>query len=137
MFNFFTRKPPPARESLLSAVPVRNDLVQEGPVENGKMKLTAPLTKTFMKKFFGSKAMQKAFEIDELGAEVWRSCNGRNTVEAIITAFARQHQVNIREAEVAVSAFLKTLIKRNLVALVGTREAASGRRVRKNRRKKK
>lgn len=137
MFNFLRRKAPPPRESLLSAIPVRNKLVHATTLENGKMKLTAPLAKTFVKKFFGSKVQEKAFELDELGAEVWHSCNGHSDVETIIKSFARHHQVNIREAEVAVSSFLKTLIQRNLVALVGTRDAASGRRPRKNRRKKK
>jgi len=43
--------------------------------------------------------------------------DGTRSVEGLIEHFAAEKRVNIREAEVAVLAFLKTLVQRNLVAL--------------------
>jgi len=50
-------------------------------------------------------------------AFVWRHADGTRTVEALITTFAEHHQLSLREAEVPVLAFLKTLTQRNLIAL--------------------
>ena len=71
---------------------------------------------------------EKAFDLDELGAQVWHLCDGRHTVAEIIRTFAQTRRVNQREAQVAVLAFLRMLVRRNLVAVAGARTARKKRR---------
>lgn len=119
MFGFFKKSAPPQRESILAAIPLRNPVVRQT-TSHGKTMLVAPIQATRLKRFFGTRAQEKSFELDALGLDVWTACDGRTTVEQIITHFARQHRINLREAEVSVSTFLRTLISRNLMALAGT-----------------
>jgi hypothetical protein len=112
---------PEKREMLLAAVPLRNELVRETAVAGG-LRLTAPLRESAMRRVFAGKngagiTREKSFELDDLGTWVWRQMNGRQTVEGLIEAFAGHFRVNLREAEVAVVAFLKTLTQRNLIGL--------------------
>ena len=120
MFGFLKKPAPPQRDSILAAIPVRNPVVRQTTSAPGKTMLTAPIEATRIKRIFGTRAQQKSFELDALGLDVWNACDGQRTVEQIITRFAREHRINLREAEVSVSTFLRTLIARNLLALAGT-----------------
>jgi len=115
------------REMLLAAVVLRNELVREVEIAGG-LRLTAPLRESAMRRAFAGKNVasaprEKSFELDDLGTWVWRQLDGRQTVEGLIGAFAGHFRVNLREAEVAVLAFLKTLTQRNLVGLVAPRRS--------------
>jgi hypothetical protein len=105
------------RAGLLSAVVVRNELVQEQAIGDG-VRLSAPVERTGLGRVFGGGAGEKRFDLDSLGAWVWQRVDGLRTVEDLIESFAAGQRVNLREAEVAVTAFLKMLVKRGLVALV-------------------
>jgi hypothetical protein len=115
----------PTREQLLAAVPVRNELAKESPrgrqgakLGDVVLRLTAPMKQSRWRAVLSSGTRAgKSFDLDELGAFVWQSLDGRRTVEAVIARFAKEKRVNPREAEVAVLAFLKTLTQRGLVAL--------------------
>lgn len=108
------RKPLPSREALLRAVPLKNTLLRETPTPNG-LRLTGQVNSSW-RRLLGAKP-EKTFELDSLGAAVWNSLDGRRTVEDLIRHFAADKRVNLREAEVAVLAFLRTLLRRGLVAL--------------------
>ncbi len=58
-------------------------------------------------------------ELDRLGTEVLRACDGRHTVEEMIENFAASHKLSFREAQLSVTTFLKQLTQRGLVAVVG------------------
>ena len=118
-------KPPGNREVLLAAIPVRNELVEESRTAKGELRLKAPLRETMMKRLFGSQRREKSFELDDLGEAVWGDIDGRKSVEGIIMHFAQTQRVNAREAEVSVTAFLKTLMQRNLIALVASKKEAT------------
>src|ERR1035437_332598 len=122
MFNL--RKKPRTdsrRPSLLAAIPVQNRLVRVALRDKG-LRLTAPLKPNALRKIFASRnsptTPEKSFDLDDLGAWLWNHLDGKNSVEAIIHQFAADHRVNLRESEVAIVAFLKTLTQRNLIALV-------------------
>jgi len=55
--------------------------------------------------------------LDPIGSGIWRLCDGRQTVEAIVDDFARQYRLTFHEARVAVTAYLKTLIQRGALAI--------------------
>src|SRR5947209_4989448 len=108
------------REALLGAIPVRNALVREKR-EGKDLRLIGPV-KSGWRRMMGAGG-EKMFELDELGAFVWEGIDGKCTVEGAIRRFATEKRVNLREAEVAVLAFLQTLLLRGLVALVARAEA--------------
>lgn len=112
----------PARAQLLAAVAVRNPLVREtsragSDVGSFVLRLSAPLRPNRLREILGRQPTEKSFDLDELGAFVWKAIDGRRSVELLIRHFADSNRVTLREADVAVIAFLKTLTERNLVAL--------------------
>lgn len=60
---------------------------------------------------------RRIIELDTVGVEVWRACNGQHTVEDIVEAFAEHHELTFHEARVAVTNFLYSLIQRGLIAI--------------------
>ena len=107
--------PAPSRQSRLAAVPIKNPAVKETPLAPkskrlgaSTLRLTAPLERSRAK---------KSFDLDELGAFVWHASDGQKTIEQLIRHFAAEKHINLRESEVAVLAFLKTLTTKNLLAL--------------------
>lgn len=55
--------------------------------------------------------------LDKLGSEIWRLCDGRRTVEAIVDAFAAAHRLTFHESRTAVSAYLASLVQRGALAM--------------------
>ncbi|MEI8196476.1 MAG: PqqD family protein, partial [Phycisphaerae bacterium] len=140
-------------QTLLAAVPIQNKLVRTAPlpaaagtktaeIQGKGERLIAPRRLGFLQKLVGLPRRaaaagsgphgvlptEKAFDLDELGAQVWHLCDGRHTVAEIIRTFAQTRRVNQREAQVAVLAFLRMLVRRNLVAVAGARTARKKRR---------
>ncbi len=115
---FFRKNKPADPAVFMAAIPVRNPLVKEQQVNPELLRLTGPLRHGRLSSFLGMAATHKSFELDALGVIVWRACDGHTSVEQIIITFAGQQRINIQESQVAVSAFLNTLLSRNLIALV-------------------
>lgn len=59
-------------------------------------------------------------QLDEPGAEVLNLCDGRRAVEEIIETFAQKHKLSFREGQMAVTQFLRELLRRGIVVLAGT-----------------
>lgn len=72
-----------------------------------------------MKRFGGTSdgRFQKKLQLDLLGSEVWDLLDGQRSVREVIRQFARRHQLHPREAEVAITRFIRDLGKRGLVGL--------------------
>lgn len=68
---------------------------------------------------------QKSHVLDRLGREVWEMCDGDRTVENIIDQFCGQHRLTFHEGRVAVTAYLKSLLERGLVAMAFPRQNPS------------
>jgi len=120
--RFFRKKKPADPALFLAAIPVRNPAVRERELSAGALRLTGPLRRGKLSVYLGIASREKSFDLDALGAQVWRACDGRTNVESLIVGFAQKHRLNIREAEVSVTTFLNTLMRRNLVALVRPEE---------------
>lgn len=56
-------------------------------------------------------------QLDLLGSRVWAMLDGRTPVWKIAAEFAREHQLEPTEAEVAVSQFVRELGRRGLLGL--------------------
>jgi hypothetical protein len=114
----------PSREDALECTPVKNDRVEEFRLENGELQLSYPVsTRPWLAGFvrrLGRKpngTYIKKLQLDALGTEVWELLDGGNRVRDVIRQFAARHRLQQREAELAVTRFLRELGKRGLIGL--------------------
>ena len=114
----------PSREDALECTPIKNDRVEESRSENGELQLSYPVTSRpwlagFVRRL-GRKpkgTYLKKLQLDALGTEVWELLDGGTRVRDVIRQFAAKHRLQQREAELAVTRFLRELGKRGLIGL--------------------
>jgi len=109
-----------SRSDLLAAVPVRHPGAKEQEAKNDALRLAVPLPRSRVARWLtlgNNQPVTRQFELDERGAAVWRMIDGRMTVRAMIESFAKTHRLNLREAEVAMLSYLRTLSSRSIVAI--------------------
>ena len=61
---------------------------------------------------------KKDITLDKLGSQLWKLCNGRNTVENVIDRFKDAYGLTFHEARTSVVEYLKKLIQRGVVAVI-------------------
>ncbi|MFB0505585.1 MAG: PqqD family protein [Thermodesulfobacteriota bacterium] len=112
------------REEALKSTPVKSAEVKEERLETGEVLLTypvmvRPLIASLIRQFGGdtSRVQVKKLHLDELGTAVWDLMDGRRSVRRVIQGFAGKYQLHIKEAEVAVTRFVRELGKRGLIGL--------------------
>lgn len=112
------------RAVALEYTPVKNVQTEETRSDSGEILLVYTVTVRpwftgLIKRFGGTSdgTFQKKLQLDLLGSEVWDLLDGQRSVREVIRQFARRHQLHPREAEVAVTLFLRDLGKRGLVGL--------------------
>ena len=57
----------------------------------------------------------RRIELDAIGSTVLEVCDGKRTIERIIEEFARKETLTFREAQLAVTAFLRQLLERRMI----------------------
>jgi hypothetical protein len=120
MFSRRKKRTEPSRSDLLAAVPIRHPAASEQAQDSGALLLAVPLPRSRAARWLtlgNNRPVIRKFELDERGAEVWRMIDGRTTVRALIESLAEQHRLNLREAEVAMLSYLRTLLSRGIVLL--------------------
>ncbi len=111
------------RLQALACTPVRNPEVSEKANAEGILLRYPVEVKPWFRSIFKhlsrrrSNIIIRRLQLDELGTSVWQMVDGRKTVAEIAEAFRRTHQLGTREAELSVTAFLKDLGKRGLIAM--------------------
>ncbi len=112
------------RRAAFKFIPVKNSLVTEAKLESGEILIHYPVTMRpwiagLVKRFSGAQNELQArpLQLDQLGTEVWELIDGNRSVRRIIERFAATHQLQIREAEVAVSQFIRMLGQRGVIGL--------------------
>jgi Coenzyme PQQ synthesis protein D (PqqD) len=113
-----------SRGDALLCRPVKNPEIIAIQAETGDVLLTYPVTlrpwlARIYKRFGKSSDVTrfKKLQLDRLGTEVWEMINGRSTVERMVERFGKKHRLHPKEAEVAVTGFLRDLGKRGLIAM--------------------
>ncbi|NVM24842.1 MAG: PqqD family protein [Desulfobacterales bacterium] len=112
------------RAESLTCTPVKNTRIREARLETGEVLLTYPIRirpwiANLIRRFgWGINRFQsKKLHLDELGTAVWDLIDGRRSVRQVIQRLAKRYQLHPREAEVAVTRFLRELGKRGLIGL--------------------
>lgn len=106
------------RDQSLAARPEKMPLIKREEMPDGGLKLTAELiARPFLGFIGGGNPVQRTFELDALGREVYEACDGKSDVRTLIHNFAAKHKISIAEAEISVTTFLKTLLSKNVIAI--------------------
>jgi hypothetical protein len=121
----FKRKkfePEITRAEALNSKPVKSIQINESRLESGEVLLAYPVTirpwlATLIHRLGGpSETIRtKKLQLDMLGASVWNLLDDRRSVNEIIQQFARTHRIHPKEAEAAVTRFLRDLGRRGLI----------------------
>jgi hypothetical protein len=116
---FLREKQTISREEALRMRTVHNAIVQWETSEDGEICLLVPRRSDVMARLLCRvfrAPSHKRITLDEVGSFVWGFCDGEHSVDSIVTETCKKYSVSRRECETSVSAFLKMLGDRNLVA---------------------
>ncbi len=112
------------REDALLCIPTKNSQATETRLDNGDLIISCPVAyKPFfirLRKWMRADAEStfvRKIQLDGLGIEVWDHINGKKNVQTIVREFARRHSLHIREAELSVTRFLKSLGEKGLIGM--------------------
>ena len=115
---------PLSRAEALSYRPVRNPEVRDEILDTGEVMITYPVRVRpwFVRvaQRFGwdsDEPMIKKLQLDELGTATWKLMDGKRSVKQIVREFAADYQLQAKEAEVSVTAFIRELGKRGIIGL--------------------
>ena len=118
------KKPQISRAEALQCTPVISAQIIEDRLESGEVIIRYPVTirpffATWVKRFGGpdNYVQTKKLQLDKLGSSVWDLIDGKRSVRQLIQLFADTHQLQFREAEVAVTQFIRELGRRGLIGL--------------------
>ncbi len=110
------------RQQALSCIPIRNPEVEAEEQEEGLLLSWPVEVKPWFQSIFKRFSRQQShvtrkLQLDVLGSSVWQMVDNQHTVAEIVERFRTTHQLGSREAELAVTGFLKDLGKRELIAM--------------------
>ena len=124
LFKNKPKGPSISRAEALSRIPSKNLQIREERLDSGEVVIHYPVTirpffAGLVKRFGGSEAhiQTKKLQLDALGTSVWALIDGDTSVRQLINTFAKTHQLEPREAEVAVTQFLRELGRRGLIGM--------------------
>jgi hypothetical protein len=120
--KLFPRKyiPKISRQEILTAVPVRNSLVEWETNEHEEVVLKVPRRQDRIGRLLHRVFVAPAFKqivLDEVGSDVWVLCTGENSVDAIVKSMAKKYKLSRREVELSLASYLRTLAQRGLIGL--------------------
>lgn len=108
------------RRDVLDSRPIRNTQIQWETGEQGEVRITLPLKKTWWAKFLSTILLapkKKILTLDKLGTKVWNLCDGTKSVEEIINILCRDLNMNRKEIETSLLYYLKQLASKGLIGL--------------------
>ena len=120
----FKNQPRIKRAEALNATPIKSVEIEEIQLDTGEVLLSYPVKArpwaSGLIRWFGGdseSAQKKKLQLDALGTAVWGLLDGDRSVRQVIQLFSDQHQLHPKEAEVAVTQFLRELGKREIIGL--------------------
>jgi hypothetical protein len=117
-----TATAPGAWDAMLKAVLLPNRaarVVREEP--DGSLTLAVPTRKPpFMHRLFSwliRVPKERLTVLDPIGAAIWRSCDGKRSVEEMVEKFATFYRLSFHESRVSVTGYVTTLLRRGVLAV--------------------
>ena len=107
------------RRRSLAGVPVFHERVQTLDAPNGTITIRVVIHRGYgFFERFRPPVSERKYELDEFGTFVVRQIKQRKSVLDIVNAFEQRFRMSRRESELGVVAFIKTLMKRNVLSVV-------------------
>lgn len=130
--GIFRKKAPApqlSRDEALNCIPVKSTVIEASQTSEGVIRLRYPLVlkpwiAELAQRFSGAEYTppSRQLELDELGSLTWDLIDGKQTVGEIVRQFSGQTQVHPKEAEAAVTRFLRELGRRGIVGMAPGRQ---------------
>ncbi len=115
---------PSNRSEALAYYPEKSSEVLEVELETGEIVLTYPLIlrpwvlRLARRVGLRSKEpLTRKVQLDAMGSLTWTLLDGNHTVQDLVNLVCRRYSLNKREAEVAMTGFLRELGRRGLIGL--------------------
>lgn len=129
MLSFLKKQPKIGRDAMFKSKPVRNDQLDWEKTDEEEVSITLTRgdswkARVLSKIFWIPK--NRTLVLDQIGAQVWEMCDGRTNVEAMIKRLSKTHQLNLKEAEISLLAYLKKLGQKRLVGFVVAKQDLPG-----------
>ncbi len=112
------------RRQALDCRPIKNAEVRASRLDSGTVLLTYPIRirpwiASLERLLKGSAGLNRSgkLQLDTLGTVVWDLMDGKRSVRDIVDHFALQQHLQPREAEIAVTRFLRELGRRGLIGI--------------------
>ena len=106
------------RDSALAARPRQAPIAATKERPDGGLVVTLRVRRPRWQQLLGAASGgERSFGLDAYGRDVFEACNGKRSVKAIVRRFAKAHHVSMAEAEMSVTAFLKTLLSRGMIGM--------------------
>lgn len=117
-----TEVPEGSWRKMLEARPVQNSAAEVRREARDTLSITVKTKKPSplfppLSWFIRPKAF-RTVKLDRLGSQVWELCDGERTVEDVVDEFAQRHRLTFHEARASVTAYLKMLVQRGVLAMV-------------------
>ena len=113
------RQPKLTKQRALASYPVRNQTV-EWRGDGAETVLVVRRREDWVGRLltlFFVVPKERKIELDPVGSYVWRHCDGQHTVAELIQDLAQKYKLNRKEAEVSLTAFLRQLGRKRLIAI--------------------
>lgn len=123
----FRKKIKISKEDILNSIPLKNEALEYHANERGEMSVIITRKLSWWLKIVSKLVYlqdKKTVTLDELGTDVLNMCDGNITVKAMIERFSKKHKLNIREAEISMMAYLRSLIQRGIIAFAVKKEGS-------------
>ena len=110
-----------AVSKLLSLVPQKNMVAEVIPTSEGVV-VSVPLRRPGWMvppiSWVLPRRSHRRVQLDAPGAEVLALCDGQRNVEQIIETFAEGHELDFGESQLAVTQFLRELLRRGIIVIM-------------------
>jgi hypothetical protein len=112
-------------QQCLAAAVIRHPQACETALAGGGLEVGLPYRKPWVIRMFsrqGRQTFMRRFELDQIGADLWRQIDGRRTAGDLAIYLACKRNLEARQAEDSLIAYLQMLMVRGLVGLVVPQE---------------
>ena len=112
------KRPDMDRTRVMTALPVRNQLITWEIDDKGEAALVIPQKETLWIRLVSKLFMlpgKRVIVLDSIGTYVWQMCDGKHTLSQITKGVQKQYQLTRKEAETSLFTFMQQLGKRNFI----------------------
>jgi len=108
------------RDQAFDARPIAVRTLGREPLKRGGERLIIELHPRGVQKWLlrVPEGATRKIELDPIGVQVFDMCDGKTSVRQITRRFAKQYKVDPQEAEIAVTTFIRQMMRKGLVSMV-------------------